>query len=470
MARYFKWLLVVLLALVLLLAAVIFALHRWVGSDDFRQRVEREAGAALGVPVVVGSMTVDVWPLPAVAFGGLTVQSQPPVTLERLEVRPQWQALMRGELSIATLIIRKAVLPQQGIDAILLALQKKKQVAVVGQPAPAGPATASAPATPAAAQKLAPALPAATAVTAPADDLAWLPRRTILDDVTWVSNTGTSTAVEGEARLGADALPDSASLKLIRGNLQGLTAQLKREPRAVTDITADQWDLQVNVGGGKMAGKLGLERKVVKAGPELVVQGKIETRDVEVSALTAPNKPLSGKLEANTTLNARAATTAALVEALQTQTTFTVHGAIVHGIDLAKAVRTVGLSRGGQTELQTLAGHIATNGRAAQLSNLVATSGALSATGNVAVSQAKALSGLVSVNLSAESKLGNAIGGAVAVPLVVSGTLDSPEVTLSRAALLGAALGTAVMPGVGTGAGANLGSKLSEGLGKLFKK
>ncbi len=470
MARYFKWLLVVLLALVLLLAAVIFALHRWVGSDDFRQRVEREAGAALGVPVVVGSMTVDVWPLPAVAFGGLTVQSQPPVTLERLEVRPQWQALMRGELSIATLIIRKAVLPQQGIDAILLALQKKKQVAVVGQPAPAGPATASAPATPAAAQKLAPALPAATAVTAPADDLAWLPRRTILDDVTWVSNTGTSTAVEGEARLGADALPDSASLKLIRGNLQGLTAQLKREPRATADSTADQWDLQVNVGGGKMAGKLGLERKVVKAGPELVVQGKIETRDVEVSALTAPNKPLSGKLEAKTTLNARAATTAALVEALQTQTTFTVRGAIVHGIDLARAVKTVGLSRGGQTELQTLAGHIATNGRAAQLSNLVATSGALSATGNVAVSQAKALSGLVSVNLSAESKLGNAIGGAVAVPLVVSGTLDSPEVTLSRAALLGAALGTAVMPGVGTGAGANLGSKLSEGLGKLFKK
>lgn len=465
MARYFKWLLWALLALVVLLAAVIFALHRWIGSDDFRQRVEREAGAALGVPVVVGSMTVDVWPLPAVAFGGLTVQSQPPVTLERLEVRPQWQALLRGELSVATLIIRKAVLPQRGIDAILLALQKKKQVAVVGQPAPA--VSAAVLAAPASAQKLA---PAAAATTTSSDELAWLPRRTILDDVTWVSNTGTSTAVEGEARLGADALPDSASLKLIRGNLQGLTAELRREARVAADSAADQWDLQVDVGGGKIAGKLGLERKVEKDGPELVVQGKLETRDVEVSALTAPNKPLSGKLEASTTLNARAATTAALVDALQTQTTFTVRSAVVHGIDLVKAVKTVGLSRGGQTELQTLAGHIATHGRAAQLSNLVATSGALSATGHVAVSHTKSLSGHIGVNLAGESKLGSAIGGAVAVPLVVSGTLDAPEVTLSRSAIVGAAIGTALMPGVGTGAGVNLGSKLSQGLDKLFKK
>ncbi len=454
-----------MLALVLILAAVAFALHSYVGSADFRQRVEREAGAAMGVPVALGSMSVDVWPLPAVAFGGLTVQSQPPVTLERLEVRPQWQALLRGELAVATLIVRKAVLPQQGIDAILMAMQKKKEVAVVGKAVPASPAPPSEPA----AASPPPSTPDASGPKASSDNLAWLPRRTILDDVTWVSNSGASTAVEGEARLGADALPDSATLKLIRGNLQGLNAELKREPRAANSNT-DQWDLVVNIGGGKMSGKLGLQRKIEKTGPELVVQGKLETRDVEVAALTAPAKPLSGKLEANTTLNARAATTAALVEALQTQTTFTVRGAIVHGIDLAKAVKTVGLSRGGQTELQTLAGNITTNGRAAQLSNLVASSGVLSATGNVAVSPAKALSGHISVNLAGESKLGSALGGAVAVPLVVSGTLDAPEVTLSRAALVGAAIGTALMPGVGTGAGANLGSKLSEALGKLFKK
>ncbi|WP_421953616.1 hypothetical protein [Polaromonas sp.] len=452
MARLLKWLLWAALAAVLLLAATVFALHRWVGTDDFRQRVEREASAALGVPVVLGSIAVSVWPLPAVAFEGLTVQSKPPVTLERLEVRPQWQALLQGQLRVSTLIVRKAVLPQQGIDAILLALQKKPAATAV----PAAKASAAA--------KPAEAVPAT-------DDLAWLPRRTVLDDVTWVSAKGMSTALEGEARLAPDGLPDSASLRLIRGNLQGLSAQLTREPRAAGQAsTDDQWALRVDVGGGKIEGKLGMQRGAGKAGRELVLQGKLETRDVEVSALTAPARPLSGLLEASTTLDARAATTQALVEALQTQTSFTVRNATLHGIDLAKAVKTVGLSRGGQTQLQTLAGHVGTQGRAVQLSNLVASSGALSASGNVAVSPSKALSGQISVNLSGDSKLGSAIGGAVGIPLVVGGTLEAPEVTLSRAALLGAAIGTALMPGVGTGAGAKLGGKVNEELKKLFGK
>jgi len=43
-----------------------------------------------------------------------------------------------------------------------------------------------------------------------------------------------------------------------------------------------------------------------------------------------------------------------------------------------------------------------------------------------------------------------------------------PEVTLTRAALLGAALGTAVLPGVGTGA--RIGDSLGEKLKGLFGK
>lgn len=462
MARIFKWLVVALVVVVLLLAALAFGLHRWVSTDDFRQRLEREASAALGVPVVMGSIEVDVWPLPAVALGGLTVQSQPPVTLERLEVRPRLQALLQGKLLVSTLILRKVVLPQRGVDAILLAIQKKQQT------------VSQQPSVPAVQQVQAPSPEPAGADDAPQ----WLPRRTVFDDVTWVSNTGTSTAVEGEARLGPDALPDSATLKLIRGNLQGLRAKLEREPQAAAVAgqppAGDQWALRVDVGGGKIEGKLGLQRVPVagadKAARELVVSGKLETRDVELTALTAPAKPLSGLLEASTSLNARAATTAALVEALQTQTSFTVRNATLNGIDLEKAVKTVGMSRGGQTRLQTLVGQVATRGKAVQLSNLVASSGLLSASGNVEVSPAKVLSGHVVVNLSGESKLGSALGAAVGIPLVVGGTLEAPEVTLSRSALFGAALGTALMPGVGTGAGAKLGDKLGEGLRGLFGK
>jgi hypothetical protein len=71
----------------------------------------------------------------------------------------------------------------------------------------------------------------------------------------------------------------------------------------------------------------------------------------------------------------------------------------------------------------------------------------------------------VNVNL-AQKVAGTALG----VPLTVGGTLDSPSVTLSRSALVGAALGTAIAPGVGTGAGAKLGDKLGESLKGLFGK
>lgn len=446
MVKFFKWAVFLALGLMVLLAAVIFALHRWVSTEGFAERVEREATAALGVRVDLDHVAVDVWPLPAVAVTGISVQSKPPIVVERVEVRPQWQALLRGRLVVSTLLVRRAVLPQQGIDGVLLLLQKKK---------PAAPAP-----TPAAAQTQA----------APPD---WLPRRAVLDEVTWISAAGARTTVQADARLGDDGLPDSVALKLLKGNLWGLEASLKREePKPAP--AGDEWALRIDVGGGKVEGTLGL-KKVPSAvasrpGEELQLHGKLQTRDVEMAALTAPSKSLTGKLEASTTLSSRAATTGALVDALQSQTTFTVRNAVLQGLDLAKAVQTVGLSRGGQTALDTLAGQVSTQGKAAQLTNLVASSGALSATGNVAISPAKALSGRVSVSVAGDSKLGNAIGGAVGVPLTVGGTLDNPEVTLSRSALLGAAIGTALLPGVGTGAGANLGDRMGDGFRSLFGK
>ena len=51
-------------------------------------------------------------------------------------------------------------------------------------------------------------------------------------------------------------------------------------------------------------------------------------------------------------------------------------------------------------------------------------------------------------------------GARVGVPLTVGGTLDNPELTLSRSALLGAAVDAALMPGVGTAVGAHLGERL----------
>ncbi len=195
------------------------------------------------------------------------------------------------------------------------------------------------------------------------------------------------------------------------------------------------------------------------------LQGEFATANVELAALTAPNRTLTGQLDAHTTLRSEYREAASLADALQSETRFTVRNAVVHGIDLAAAVKSVGLNRGGETHLDTLNGNVVTHGRSVQLNNLVAASGVLSAKGNVAVAPNRALSGRVTVDLAA-----GVVGGAIGVPLVVGGTLDAPSVALSRAALLGAAVGTLAAPGVGTAAGATAGDQIGERLRGLFGK
>ncbi|WP_309684235.1 hypothetical protein [Polaromonas sp.] len=428
MAKLFKWLVLLALGLVLLLAAVFLTLQRWVGSEAFRQRVEREAAAVLAMPVTLDHVAVDLWPLPAVALSGMVVRSQPALTLGRVELRPQWQPLLQGRLVLATLLIRRAVLPQQGIDAVLLALQKKKQAV----PVKSGP------------QPQSRVNPEPEAL-----GLEGWPRRTVLDQATWVSNAGARTVLQGDIALADDGLPDQASLQLLKGNLQGLRATLTRQDKARSAAGADQWALRLAVGGGTVQGLLDVQRSALaisavssRSGPggaELVLQGELKTEGVEVSALTAPDKLLSGRLQATTTLHARAASTGALMAALQTRSTLTLGKAVLHGLDLSQAVQTAGQGRGGQTALDRLSGQLSTQGRQLQLSQLVASAGDLSATGEVAVSPARALSGQLRVTLAA---LGQLAGTPVAEPLELElgGTLDDPRLTPARAALPGQAV------------------------------
>jgi uncharacterized protein involved in outer membrane biogenesis len=419
--RILKWVAIVLLGLALLLGAAALALNQWLNSADFRARVEREASAALGVPLQLGALAIDLWPLPGVAADQVLLKTQPPLTIQRVEVRPQWAPLLAGRLELGTLVVRGAVLPQPAIAALAASLQKRD----AARPA----------------QK-----PAARSTGVP-----W-PQRMVLDDISWVDAQGQRITVDARADLGGDGLLDAASFKVVRGRFAGARGELRREPT--------HWPLRVHIGGGEIGGKLQIQPG--KGGLQLL-QGQLQTENVEVSALTAPSNPLTGKLQAQTTLRAEYRELGGLADALTTQTRFTVRDALLAGLDLAQAVKTVGINRGGSTRLDTLAGQLHTQGRAAQLNNLVATSGGLAANGNIAMAANRSLSGRITVDVATAK-------GTVGVPLQVGGTVDAPSVMLTQGALLGAAIGTAIAPGAGTAAGARVGDQLGDKMKRLFGK
>ena len=427
MPKLLKGAAIAALLFILVLAGVALALQFWLRTDDFRQRVEREASAALGVPLKLGRLSVDVWPLPAVAADQVQVLTRPALTVGRIEARPVWAGLLAGRLEISTLIVRHAVLPQAAIGALGAALQKKAPARKPGAGSGGGSG-------------------------AGAGKPMVLPRRAVFEDITWIDEKGQRITLDAQADLGGDGLLDEARFKVVAGRFAGTQGKVHRE--------ADHWPVRVDIGGGRVAGKVQLQS--LKSGAQLLT-GQLNTENVEVSALTAPSKPLTGKLQATTTLRTEFRDAGEIVDVLSTQTRFTVRDALVQGIDLHKAVQSVGLNRGGSTRLDTLAGNVSTRGKAVQLTNLVATSGTLAATGNVTIAPSKALSGRVNVDVSTTK-------GALGVPLVVGGTVDDPSVTLTRGAMVGAAVGTLLAPGPGTAAGASAGDRLGESLRGLFGK
>ena len=459
--RFAKWLLATAVALVLLFVGALLALQQWVGTEDFRQRVGREASAAVDFEVKVGRIGLDWWPIPALAVNDVQVLTKPPLNAERMEVRPSWPSLMAGRPALATAIVRRAVVAQAGVDSILAALEKKKP-----------PKQAD--------TKTRPDAAASAALFG-----ALVGSRIVLDDVAWQGLRNEQLALDADIRLGADAMPDAVRATVLRfqfkgvGDLRGSELDLKRDDQGYLLALqlkggAAKADAGAVAKRGAIKGRIDLQWPAAAgsgAATQVVMKGTLATAGLDVSLFGEPKAgqppPLSGRLEAQTTLTARAASAGGLIDVLQTNSTFTVRNAVVHGIDLARAVKTVGLSRGGETRLDVLAGQLHTQGKALQLSNLVASSGVLSASGQVAVSPARALNGRVYVELGGAA-LPVAAKGAVGVPLVVGGTVDAPEVTLTRAALIGAAIGTAVLPGAGTGAGASLGDKVGEKLKGLF--
>jgi hypothetical protein len=445
MKRILKFLLSALLALALLFAAAAGALAWWLSGDGPRERVQVLASEKLGVPVTLSQLSLSVLPWPSVAVGDVKFATQAPLTAERMELRPAWRKLLgfggaARELEVESLTLRGLSLPQKGIDQLTQTLSKAEHSAQQIRRVTAQNASKTEEKT---------GENAAVVI-----GLLAIPQRTRLDGVVWTSGAGESLSLSGDVSLNA---------------------------------ARDQMDLNLQLAGGSVRGPLRLAAQAGKAGWQL--RGELATSGVDLAQLPGARQRMAGRLQGTTTLDASAAQLSGIGAALQTQTQFNVSGAVIKGIDLAKAVRTLGLSRGGETALQQLSGNLVTRGTGAPmqitLSDLQAKSSILVAKGAVSIGAAaspgapRALSGKVDVDLTAgDGKLGQVVdktvGQLVGIPLEISGTTATPQVQPTRGAMIGGAIGSVVAPVIGTGAGAKMGDRAAKTLegwkDKLFGK
>lgn len=434
MTRLLKILLSLIFALILLLGAALFALAWWVSGDGLRVQTQEALAKQLGEPVLLERISLDVWPLPSVALQGLVIQTQPRLSAQRVELRPAWGSLMRTprQLEVISLHLQGVQLPQRGLDQVQIALSNKEHSAQIPRRSTAQKALRT----------------EATAVTPALLGLLAIPQRISLDKLTWQSVAGDDLSVSGDIVL--SAARDMAQLNL--------------------ELAGGTWRGPVRLSGMDKSGAV-------------LLRGELVASNLDLSALPGLRARMSGRLQATTTIESQAALLAGLGAALQTRTQFNVSSAVIKGIDLAKAVKTLGLSRGGETALSQLSGNLSTRGTGVAmqitLSDLQAASSILKASGAVIVGAAasaggaRPLNGKINVDLNAPdggTGAGKALGALVGIPLEISGTTAAPIVAPTRGAMIGGAIGSVMAPVIGTGAGAKMGDKVGEKLSELKEK
>jgi hypothetical protein len=270
-------------------------------------------------------------------------------------------------------------------------------------------------------------------------------------DVRWIDRRDITLAYNGEAGFDPGWRPSR-----LEAERAGVSPPARR--RLDREAGQDRWRTRIDVGGGTWNG---VARFEVLADGRLRVSAELEPRDVDLEALVQAfdrRTAVAGRIYGQSTLVAEADAPGALVRSLHTRTRFSVRPATLTRLDLAKAVSTAGISRGGRTPLDELTGTLDTqatdDGTVFQYTDLKARSGVLTATGSLRLLNRR-MDGEVAVDL---------VDGVVGVPLKIGGTVSEPEVSLTGAALAGAAVGSAVLPGVGTAIGARVGQQVE----KLF--
>ena len=422
------------LGLIVLLAGAVLL---WLpGEADMAARLATEFEQRTGIGLRIGTLHVGLLPRPVVSVSDLATQQKQPITVRRIDIQFSWSALLHRRLQIAHIEVEGALLPRVSVREFRGRGDDLDRMSAgnIG-------------------------VGLLTLAPIPVEQLGFR-------DVQWIDRRGIALAYDGRIDFDLGWRPRHA--EVVRpGTAASVTLMLDHEARASGQTAADgvdRWRVAIDAGGGTCNGQAMLE---TLASGRWRVTAQLEPRNIDVTRLVEAfgrHSAIAGRLHGKTELRMEAASPGSLVRTLHTRTPFTVKPATLLRFDLAKAVRTAGTSRDGQTSLDELGGTLDTqatdDGTQLRLTKLKARSGLLTASGSATVLDRK-LSGEVAVDV---------VDGIVGVPLKIGGTTEAPELSMTGASLTGAAIGTAVLPGVGTAIGARIGQKVGQLLGGSARK
>jgi uncharacterized protein involved in outer membrane biogenesis len=419
--------------------AVIVFIPFLIPMSAYIGQAEQSATDALGAPVSIDSLRIALLPSPRLNIDGLVIGKDKEISAERVAVVPAITSLFSDVKVLSSIQVKKPVIKRAALE-ILSAISKKPS---------AGPATVNI-------------------------------NQVIVKEVKFEWPGMTLPEFNVEIALVANK-PESALIESLDGKLKmQLTPQDKLQ---TITLSADKWTVPVGppllidklkadvvlydnrleisqldaaLYKGKVSGNATLNW-----GKDWRMAGKIRVDDLAVRepvSLMSKSTNVSGRLFGNGSFNANAKEPAKLADRLNADFRFKVTDGVLYGLDLARAA-TMLLSqgqKGGETKFDELSGLLNVAGKQYKFSDLKVTSGLMAASGDVKISPTKELDGVVEVEVKRSVSM-------AAIPLQISGTLDSPTVFPTKAAMAGAVAGTALLgPGVGTGLGVKAGSAMSK--------
>lgn len=438
-----KRILFALAAILLVLLAIPFFLP----VADFEEKIELMAAQALGVPVNIGSIQFALLPSPRVHLTQLEIGENSAITATEVTAVHRFASLFSGTKELALLKLKEPKVKKSGVDFLLAFAEKGKKNTDEAPPV--------------------------------------LLRRLVLEhaNVEWPAVK--IPAFDADVELGVNnalqnvefnSLDDTLEISLSpKEDYQEITLKARKWRLPIeSPITFDALEsnmilkdstLQINALIGKLLGGTLQANGTLDWRRGWRLSTKFDLKNislVKTFAALGKKPPLTGQLFANGGLSASAKSAVGLGDRIAVDAPFKIQNGVLQGVDLLKVANfLLKSSAGGETKFDTFTGNAHVRGKQYKLSNLNVQSGLLGATGHVTVAPSKALSGEVKVEVKNSAKM-------VAIPMNVSGTLDSPMVFPTKSALIGGALGTAVLPGAGTAAGVQVGEKAEKVLKGLF--